>query len=109
MAGRVSGEDEPLDPHGSSSSSSTPPAPGANSSRRWVRARRAETIDPPQRGDDDHVAALGLLAAGVARELSDPLTSVLCNLEHVARRLRAVAATAPPGGDNVEPMRVEAV
>ena len=41
----------------------------------------------------DRMNALGTLAAGIASEISDPLTTVVVNTEHVARRLRALLAS----------------
>jgi len=44
----------------------------------------------------DRLAALGILSAGVAHEINNPLTYVLVNLEHVLRRLRAISASDEP-------------
>ncbi len=45
----------------------------------------------------DRMNALGTFAAGVASEISDPLTAVVVNVDHVARRLRALLATSSDG------------
>ena len=45
----------------------------------------------------DRMEALGTLAAGVASEISDPLTTIVVNVEHVTRRLRAMLATRGTG------------
>jgi CheY-like chemotaxis protein len=78
-----------------------------------ARERRADSEAPRASGTklrtsgapslplDEHVAALGTLAAGVACRVNDPLTSVLVNLEHVARRLRAMQAGGEPSDDGI--------
>jgi PAS domain S-box-containing protein len=40
----------------------------------------------------DRLSALGTLAAGMAHAINNPLSYTLLNLEHVARRMRALAA-----------------
>ncbi len=44
----------------------------------------------------DRMSALGVLSAGVAHEINNPLTYLLVNLEHVLRRLRAASASDDP-------------
>ncbi len=41
---------------------------------------------------EDRMGALGTLAAGVANEINNPLTSVLINIDHVMRQLRHLGA-----------------
>jgi len=43
----------------------------------------------------DRLSSLRTLAAGAANEINSPLTSVLANLEHVLRRLRALGSGSP--------------
>src|SRR5262249_40231750 len=44
----------------------------------------------------DRMAAMGTLATGVAHEINNPMTYVLGNVEFVARKLRASAASNEP-------------
>ena len=53
------------------------------------RRLRASLADP------DHLATLGLLAAGVAHEINNPLSYVLYNLESAVAELPRLAAEAP--------------
>jgi PAS domain S-box-containing protein len=54
----------------------------------------------------DRLASMGLLAAGVAHEINNPLTAILCNLEEIARD---PAAPDAPSGDRLRPRLVEAL
>jgi PAS domain S-box-containing protein len=56
--------------------------------RQKLQARLAQS---------DRMASVGLLAAGVAHEINNPLAYVLANLEGLAAELPAVEARLPPG------------
>jgi PAS domain S-box-containing protein len=56
------------------------------SEQRRLQARLAQS---------DRMASVGMLAAGVAHEINNPLTYVLCNLESLAADLPAAEASLP--------------
>ncbi len=56
--------------------------------RQKLQARLAQS---------DRMASVGMLAAGVAHEINNPLAYVLANLESLAADLPAVEARLPPG------------
>ncbi|MBK9519140.1 MAG: response regulator [Anaeromyxobacter sp.] len=61
--------------------------------RRRLQARLAQS---------DRMASVGMLAAGVAHEINNPLTYVLFNLESLAADLPAVEAALPPSAEPPE-------
>ncbi len=61
--------------------------------QRRLQARLAQS---------DRMASVGMLAAGVAHEINNPLTYVLCNLESLAADLPAVEAAVPTPDEPLE-------
>ena len=61
--------------------------------RQKLQARLAQS---------DRMASVGMLAAGVAHEINNPLAYVLANLESLAAELPVVEARLPPGEVPVE-------